>query len=436
MSVLDGSIANVALPTIGRDLHASAAESIWIVNAFQLAVAISLLTFAALGQARGLKLIYRCGVVSFTLGSLLCALAPTLPALVGARFLQGLGASATMAMSPALISLVFPREQLGRALALNSLVAATMSATAPTLGGAILAVLTWPWLFAINIPLATISLLLGRGTLPDVQGHRGKLDPPSALASAFGFGAMIYGLDGLARGQNPVASGIEFVAGLTAFMWFLHRQPRLHPPLFDVALYAKPVFALASATSFGSYVGYGVGVVVLPFYLQVELGFSPLHAGLLTTAWPVSMALTAPFSGRLSDRYPAGILATLGLSLATAALLGFARQPSSLLAIVLLAALCGVGFGLFQVPNNRDLLGSVETAQRATAGSVLAAMRTGGLTLGAAVVAIGFAAFGQAVSSSTLAVAGVRAAVPIVLIVAAACTASAAIASGLRLRER
>ncbi|MBV9409856.1 MAG: MFS transporter, partial [Candidatus Eremiobacteraeota bacterium] len=167
MAVLDGSIANTALPTIARELGASPTASIWVVNAFQLAVTASLLAFAALGQLRGPARVYRVGVIAFVVGSLACALAHSLPLLIAARAFQGLGAAAIMAISPAILREIFPRAQLGHALGLNALVVATASAAGPTLGGLILAVLPWPWLFAINVPFGLANIALNRALPPD-----------------------------------------------------------------------------------------------------------------------------------------------------------------------------------------------------------------------------------------------------------------------------
>ena len=200
MSVLDGSIANVALPTIGQDMHVTPALSIWVVNGFQLAVTAALFTWSSIGQARGLAFGWRTGVAIFTAGSLFCALSHTLPLLVAARFVQGIGAAGVISLSPALLRTIFPPEQLGRALGVNALVIATGVAAGPTIGGAILAIASWPWLFLINVPIGIVVALATRSVFPADRGHGGALHLPSALASACGFALIVYGIDGFGRG--------------------------------------------------------------------------------------------------------------------------------------------------------------------------------------------------------------------------------------------
>ncbi|MGH7102388.1 MAG: MFS transporter, partial [Acetobacteraceae bacterium] len=166
MAVLDGAIANVALPTIARDVHASPAASIWVVNGFQLAITISLLPFASLGEIYGYRRVYQVGLFIFTLGSLLCALSDSLPMLATVRVLQGFGASGIMSVNAALIRFVMPQRQLGRGIGLNALVVAVAAAVGPTVASVILSVATWPWLFAVNVPIGIAAQAIAIVSLP------------------------------------------------------------------------------------------------------------------------------------------------------------------------------------------------------------------------------------------------------------------------------
>jgi MFS transporter, DHA2 family, multidrug resistance protein len=434
MAVLDGTIANTALPTIARDLGASPAESIWVVNAFQLAVAASLLAFAALGQLRGPARVYRAGVIVFVAGSLACALARSLPLLVAARAFQGLGAAAIMAISPAIVREIFPRAQLGRALGLNTLVVATSAAAGPTLGGLILAVLAWPWLFAINLPFGLANIALNRA-LPTEARNRGWLDAPSVVTSALGFALTIWGLDGFARHEPAWTIALRVIAGIAAGTFFVRRQFALPRPMIALDLFRIPAFSFAGAASFATFVAQGLAFVALPFFFQVTLGKSPLDSGLLLTSWPLALAVVAPFAGRLSDRVPVGILATIGLVVFTFGLGSYAMlgaHPSSA-EIVLHGMVCGFGFGFFQSPNNRELMGSAPREKSASASGLLAALRVGGQTLGTALVAIVFGIFGTAFAGAASREVVAHAA-PAVLWLACGCAALATLASGLRLR--
>jgi DHA2 family multidrug resistance protein-like MFS transporter len=434
MSILDGSIANTALPTIARDLHASPAASVWVVNGFQLAVTASLFAFASLGTLHGPARVYRAGVILFILGSSLCALAQNLAVLIVARALQGIGAAAIMAISPALLREVFPRAQLGQALGINALVVAASSAAGPTLGGFILAVAPWQLLFAINVPLGLINIALNRA-LPRDEPAGGKLDIPSAVLSALSFTLTIWGLDGFAHHESFWTIVLRLVVGIASGVAFVLRQQQLPRPMIAVDLFGIPPFALAAATSFSAFLSQGLAYVALPFYFQEALGRTPLQSGLLLTSWPLAIVVVAPIAGRLSDRFPVAILATLGLTVLTVGYALYALLPAhpSTLQIVLHGILCGVGFGLFNTPNNRELIGNAPREKSASAAGFLAAMRVGGQTVGAAAVAIVFGVLGGALTAGTPAHDVVARATPAALWVACACSLIATIASGLRL---
>ena len=434
MAVLDGSIANTALPRIARDLHASPAASIWVVNGFGLAVTMSLLAFAAVGQQRGPLTVYRSGIVVFLTGSLLCALARSLPLLVLARVVQGLGASAIMAISPALFREIFPQRELGRALGINALVVATSAAAGPTLGGLLLAVAPWPWLFAINVPFGLANMFLNRALPPD-RPRTGRIDVASIVTSALGFALTIWGLDGFARAESGALIGVRLAVGLGCLAWFVRRQCTLTVPMIALELFASSRFSFAGAVSFATFIAQGLAFVALPFYFQEALGRTPLQSGLLLTPWPLSIACVAPFAGRLSDRYPAGILATIGLAVLTLGLGLYARVPSapSPLAIVAAGVVCGLGFGFFQSPNNRELIGSAPREKSSSAAGLLATIRVSGQTVGAAVVAIVFGAFGASLATAGAARDAVLHAAPVTLWIACAWAAVATLASGLRL---
>ena len=434
MSVLDGTIANTALPTIARDLHASPAESIWVVNGFQLAVTASLLSFAALGQLRGPSRVYRAGVAMFVIGSLASAIARSMPELIAARAFQGVGAAAVFALSPAILREIFPRAQLGRALGLNALVVATSAAAGPTVGGLLLAIAPWPWLFAINVPLGIASIAMNRA-LPQQPRRSGWLDIPSVITSALGFSLVIWGVDGLGRHEPPWSVALRLVVGLTCAGVFVRRQFTLPQPMIALDLFRIPRFAFAAATSFTTFSAQGLSFIALPFLFQVALGRTPLESGLLLTSWPLSVAVVAPIAGRLADRVSPGILATIGLGVYAIGLGLYAALPPNPTTgeIVLHGMICGLGFGFFQSPNNRELIGSAPREKSASASGLLASLRVGGQTVGTALVALVFGFFGASVTSTVAPHEAVARAAPVVLWLACGWAALATVASGLRL---
>ena len=435
MSVLDGTIANTALPAIARELNVSPSASIWIVNGFQLALTATLFAWSSFGQLRGLARGWRYGVAIFTVGSLLCALAHQLPLLVAARMLQGVGAGAIMSIAPALLRSVFPRDKLGRAIGINALVIAIGIAAGPTIGGAILAVASWPWLFLVNVPIGIAIGVIARGVLASETHVAGALDVPSIAASAIGFSGIVFGIDSYARGEQPPFALAQFGVGAVAFAWFIARQRRLAQPMFAVDLFARPLFALSASTSFLGFTSWGLAFVALPFLFQLQYGATPLASGLLMTSWPLTMALLAPISGRLSDRYPAALLTTVGLLVFACGLVFYALLPAhpSAIEIVVHGALCGLGCGIYQSPNSRELMASAPLAQSGSAAAILAAARVGGQTTGAALVAVIFAAF-SATLGGLVGSPAVHGAVATTLWTAAAFAVAAALVSSNRFR--
>lgn len=203
MAVLDGAIANVALPTIASDLNASPAASIWIVNAYQIAIVIALLPLSFLGDMVGYRRIYKIGLVVFTFTSLACALSRSLEMLTFARVAQGLGGAALMSVNTALIRLIYPQRFLGRGMGINSFVVAVSSAAGPTIAAAILSLASWQWLFLINVPLGIVAFVLAMRFLPP-NSARSKIirfDLPSAIMNALTFGLLITALSGFAQGS-------------------------------------------------------------------------------------------------------------------------------------------------------------------------------------------------------------------------------------------
>ncbi|MCW3481480.1 MFS transporter [Neisseriaceae bacterium JH1-16] len=392
MAVLDGAIANVALPTIAHDLNASPAASIWVVNAYQLAITVSLLAFASLGDIYGYRRVYQWGLAVFTITSGLCALSDSLTTLTVARILQGFGAAAIMSVNTALIRVIYPKAQLGRGMGFNSLLVALSSAAGPTIAAGILSVSSWQWLFAINLPIGLVAWLVALRALP-ANPHRAKhgFDRQSALLNALTFGLLIFSVDGFGHGENPLLVGALLVVALAVGWVFVRRQLSLAAPLLPVDLLRIPLFGLSVGTSICSFTAQMLALVSLPFYLQ-SLGYGPAQIGLLMTPWPLVIMVVAPLSGRLVERYSPGLLGAIGLTLFAAGLLALVLLPAqpSHLDIAWRMALCGVGFGFFQSPNNFAMLSSAPPHRSGGASGMLGTARLLGQTTGASLVALMF----------------------------------------------
>ena len=391
MSVLDGAIANVALPTIAHELHATAASSIWIVNAYQLAITVTLLPLAALGDRLGYRRVYVVGLAVFTLGSFGCALSHTLTALTAARVMQGLGAGGIMSINSALVRFTYPKAMLGRGIGLNALVISVAAAMGPTVAAAILARWSWAWLFAINVPIGLLAIAVAGRALPRTVGSSRPFDWISALLNAATFGFLITGAESMAR--EGLASGLPKLAvGVAAGAVLTWRELRREHPLVPFDLLRIPIFGLSIATSIVSFAAQMLAYVGLPFYFQQVMGRSAVETGLLMTPWPIAVGVTAPLAGRLADRYRAGALGGIGLSTLAVGLfaLSLIRPGATNLDIAWRMALCGAGFGFFQSPNNRAMVTSAPMHRSGAAGGMLATARLLGQTAGAVTTAVFF----------------------------------------------
>ena len=425
MAVLDSAIANIALPTIAHDLHVTDAASIWVVNSYQLAVTMSLLPLAALGEIVGYRRIHIYGLLLFIIASLLCAVSGNLMLLTLARVAQGLGASGMLSVNVALIRFVFPRQRLGSGIGMNAMVGSVATAVGPTVASAILSVAHWPWLFAVNVPIGLLALVVSVRALPHTASTSGRFDVMSAILSAATFGLLITGVDGLAHGQGIIVVAVELVATVVIGVALLRRQTSHASPLLPVDLLRVPLFALSIASAICCFAAQGLAYVAMPFLLQNRLGFSQVETGLLLTPWPLTVALISPLAGRLSDRYPPAVLGGIGLLGMSAGLVLMATLPThpSEFAIVWRTAVCGWGFGFFNAPNNRAMIAAAPAHRSGGASGMIATGRLLGQTLGAAVVALCF----ELVP---------RDGAPLALLVGAACAGAAALASFLRTTVR
>jgi DHA2 family multidrug resistance protein-like MFS transporter len=422
MSVIDGAIANVALPTIAHELQATPAASIWIVNAYQLAITVTLLPLAALGDKIGYRRVYMAGLAVFTLGSLGCALSHSLVTLTTARVFQGLGAGGIMSINAALVRFTYPRQMLGRGIGLNALVISISAAIGPTVASAILSVASWEWLFAINVPVGVAAIAIASRALPRTEGSGRRLDGVAALLNAVAFGFLILGAEAVVR-QGLVLGLSELALGAVAAVLLVRRELGRPAPLVPLDLLKIPIFGLSIATSIISFAAQMLAYVSLPFYFQSVLGHSAVATGLLMTPWPLAVGVAAPLAGRLADRYPAGLLGGIGLAVfATGlALLSRIHPGAADVQIVWRMAVCGLGFGFFQSPNNRAMLSSAPLRRSGAAGGMLATARLLGQTAGAVSTAVFFHLAGMHATT-------------VALVTAAGVAAAAACVSLLRLR--
>jgi DHA2 family multidrug resistance protein-like MFS transporter len=354
-----------------------------------MAVVMGLLPCAALGESYGYRRIFVAGVVTFTIASALCSSSSTLPWLVAARFLQGLGGAAVMAIGVALLRFIYPRSLLGAAIGWNALAVALSSAAGPTIGAAILSVFDWPWLFALNIPIGAV-VLLAASALPLPPATRRRIDVVSVALNAAAFASLVVGVDIITTkpGLGLALLGIAAVC----FATLVRREWPREAPLVPLDLLRDSSFRVSVIASVFCFAAQMVSYVALPFYLQHGLGLDTALTGVYMTPWPLTVALAAPLAGRLSSRVGTAWLCAAGglclaAGLALAALWPLQGTP---LPLVLFTMIAGLGFGFFQTPNNRNMLLSAPRARSGAAGGMQGTARLVGQTAGAVLMALLF----------------------------------------------
>lgn len=384
--VLDGAIANVALPSIAASLHVSPGDAVWVVSSYQLAVLVALLPCGAMGEMVGSRRVFLAGVALFTLASAACAFSGTLPMLVVARFVQGLGGGAVMALGVTNLRLSVPQRLLGTIIGVNAMTIAISSAAGPGIAGAILAVADWHWLFAVNIPLGIVVLASG-AVLAETPGVARRLDGSAMAASSLMFVLFFLGADQVA--QSPATGSFLIAMSVACLVLLLRIERRSVTPLVPSDLFANAAFRFSVIASVCCFTGQMLGLLALPFYLQHILGLMANQIGLYMMPWPAAVALIAPISGWLANRVKTAWLCAAGGALLALGLAGVGILPAGPHGATLIVGtvIAGLGFGLFQTPNNRILLLSAPKARSGAAGAMQGTARLTGQTLGAVAMA-------------------------------------------------
>jgi DHA2 family multidrug resistance protein-like MFS transporter len=384
--VLDAGLLSVALPSLAQSLAVTPSSAILAVSTYQTTLVIGLLPVAHLADRLGYRRLFIGGLGLFSFASILCAVAPSLPFLVAARVLQGLGGAAIMALGIALLRFALGQDRLGTAIAWNALTVAMCSAAAPIVGALILSVAAWPWLFLAKLPISVLSLASARG-LPRVESVRKPIDTAGiilhgATASLFLAAASMPGL--------PFAAALLAVTAIALAALFLRRERDQPAPLWPIDLLALRPFRVAAAASICCFAGQSAGLLGIVFQLQLGSGYGPLSTGLVMACWPLSVAATAPVAGRQAHRFGSASICAVGGGLLGAGLLLCALSPSQAMIITMAvgASLAGVGFGLFQVPNNRTLFLSAPPERSAASGGLQGSARLIGQASGSLLISL------------------------------------------------
>ena len=425
MTVLDVTVVNVALPIMATKFSISNSASVWVVTIYQLVITMLLLPVSSLGDLHSYKRTFLTGVVVFTLSSALCAASQNFTMLVVARALQGVGAACVMGVNIALVRLIYPREILGRGMALNAMCIAIATAAGPTIAGAILLVASWHWLFLINVPLGIAAFCIGLRLLPQnpKADHKPRFDRVSAFENMVVFGLIFYALGNFSRRGDMVLSTVLLTVGLAVGFFYVRRQFKHEQPLLPVDLFRNSMYTMSIFTSVCSFLAQSSAMIALPFLYLNIYHFSAITTGLLMTPWPLATMVVSPIAARYVERHNPGATAAAGMGvfIVGVILLLFTGPGTTEIDIAWRMAVCGMGFGMFQTPNGIVMVMATPVNRSGGAGGMQSTARLVGQTLGATMISV---VFGLAASEVN--------AVRLCLIIAAAFSACAGILSYTR----
>ncbi|WP_271813596.1 MFS transporter [Clostridium beijerinckii] len=386
MSTLDSSIVNVALPVMSQRLAVSMASIEWVVTSYLIVIVGTILIFGRLADIKGKTSVFKLGIIIFTIGSLLCGLSNSLVMLVFSRILQAIGAAGTMSTSQGIITQVFPRNERGRALGLNGTFVALGSMIGPPVGGIIVSILSWQYIFLINVPIGILALALAMKTLPKSSNNSNeKLDIKGAIL--FGstmvllFSALTFGKE---IGYDNIGIIISFVVSIILFISFIIVEKRIDEPLLKLEIFSNSLFSLSIFCAFISFVAISCSNIILPFYLQYVMKLAPSVTGVLMMVSPIILSVVAPMSGYISDRIGSEVLTFLGLIGTSLGLflISTLNEYSHIGALIVFIAIMTLGNGMFQSPNNSLVMSTVDTKNLGIAGSINALVRNLGMVFG------------------------------------------------------
>lgn len=388
MSALDGSIVNVALPEMSKELHVSTSTIQMVATSYLIVIAGIVLIFGRLGDILGKTRMFTLGIGLFTIGSFLCCITDTFPILIAARVIQAIGAAGTMANNQGIITEIFPPHERGKALGLVGTAVALGSLAGPGLGGFIVGSFSWEFIFLINVPIGLAALFFALRLLPKAdRSSYEKMDYTGSLLFLLTIVPLFTALsEGLSRGFTDPLILSGFLVSIAAFLAFIIWERKSRHPLIQLQIFNNRLFSLSIFCGFISFVAIFCSNIILPFYLQDVMSYTPQHSGLIMMFYPLLLSITAPLSGHLSDKIGSEILTFIGLLLISTGLflMSTLHQDSTLLSMIAFIGIMSIGMGMFQSPNNSLVMSTVSKEKLGIAGSINALVRNLGMVCGIA----------------------------------------------------
>lgn len=389
MATMTASVVNVALPPITIALHTDIPTAQWVVTAYLLAITSMLPLVGRLGDVWGRRFVYGFGFIGFTTGSLLCGIADSIGMLIGFRVVQAVGAATLMANGMAIVTENFPASERGRVLGLTGTIVALGSLSGPGVGGILVEMFGWHAIFFINIPIGLLGYVGVRLILPfDRNLQQEKIDYLGAGLFTVSMVSLLLALSyGTKWGWLSINTMACLGLAVVLFMLFIRQETRIDYPMLELSIFKIWEFSTGNLVGMLSFMAMFSNTLLLPYFLHDVLAFTPAKTGLIMSAFPLVMAITAPLSGSLSDKVGPGILTTTGMGILAMGLVLAAKLQldAGLWLIMLSQALMGLGNGLFQSPNNNSVMSCVQPRQLGVAGGINALARNFGMVCGTAI---------------------------------------------------
>ena len=393
MSILDTTIVNVALRTLGGDLHSSLAQIQWVITGYLLSLAAVIPITGWAARRFGAKRVYMTSLVLFTVGSALCAISTSTTELVLFRVLQGLGGGMIMPVAQLIMAQVAGPKRMGRVMGIVAMPAMLGPILGPVVGGTILESLHWSWIFLVNVPIGVVAFILGWRTIPHTEsGEAGRLDVVGLALLSTASTAIVYGLSQLATHTDLLASAVvvPIVAGLALTGAFIWHALRVERPLLDVRLYKNRIFAAASFTTFALGAALFGAMILVPLYYQEVRHESLIATGLLVGPQGLGMLVAMPIAGRLTDRFGGGRVALFGVSVLCLSTIPmtFIGASTPILGISAVLLVRGIGIGFSFMPAMTAAFASLRPEELSDATPQMNVLQRVGGAIGTAVLAV------------------------------------------------
>ena len=393
MAVLDNNIVAIALPTITAVFGVPLGLSQWIATAYMMTIVATVLIFGTLAGRIGVSRLFITGLAVFVIGSFTCGLSGSLPLLIAARIIQGLGAAMMMSISMAIVMQVFPADERGRAMGYITATVALGLIIGPALGGILVDSFGWPFIFFVNVPIGLALLVLAFRYLrvPSVPAGPDRIDYPGAVLLIFVMTAVAFLLNELANPPvDPLRFAVSAGAGIAALVLFVYREKTTDIPLIDLSLVTTRAFVLPAASLVLYFTATFILIILLPFYFEGVMGYTPTQVGLIAFVMPIAMMASAPVCGWIYDKYSPKnytALGVLGVGLAFF-LCGYGYATVNIWLVILALAIAGICRSVYQGPNTIEIMVSIPKEKAGVASSVLVILQDLGIMFGISAAAI------------------------------------------------